>query len=148
MKLPDEHGGAMVNGSVRLELHDVATGVSAAAWQLACEGVRACEHARAPFGQGEQGPTPSGAGVREQNASGERERPGTAKVYRDNTLRGGDAVLRIEDQGQERGLPGDDEKVGGKGLSSHEVWPQNGEALALACVSEHWPAKGGVHVLT
>jgi hypothetical protein len=29
MKLPDEHGGAMVNGSVRLELRDVATGVSA-----------------------------------------------------------------------------------------------------------------------
>jgi hypothetical protein len=23
-----------------------------------------------------------------------------------------------------------------------------GEALALACVSEHWSAKGGVHVLT
>jgi hypothetical protein len=33
-------------------------------------------------------------------------------------------------------LPGDHEKVGGEGLSSHEVWPQNGEALALACVSE------------
>jgi hypothetical protein len=49
MKLPDEQGGAMVNGSVRLELCGVATGVSAAAWQLACEGVRAREHARAPF---------------------------------------------------------------------------------------------------
>jgi hypothetical protein len=54
MKLLDEHGGAMVNGSVRLELRGVATGVSTAAWQLACEGVRA----RAPFGQGEQGSTP------------------------------------------------------------------------------------------
>jgi hypothetical protein len=64
-----------------------ATGVSAAAWQLACEGVRAREHARAPFGQGEQGSTPSGAGVREQNAGGERERPGAAKVERDNALR-------------------------------------------------------------
>jgi hypothetical protein len=31
MKLPDEHGGAKVNGSVRLELRGVATGVSAAA---------------------------------------------------------------------------------------------------------------------
>jgi hypothetical protein len=79
MKLPDEHGGAMVNGSVRLELRGVATGVSAAAWQLACEGVRAREHARAPFGQGEQGSTPAGAGVREQNAGDERERLGTAK---------------------------------------------------------------------
>jgi hypothetical protein len=148
MKLPDEHGGAMVNGSVRLELCGVATGVSAAAWQLACEGVRAREHVRAPFGQGEQGPTSSSAGVREQNAGGERERPGAAKVDRDNTLRGGDAVLRTEDQGIERGFPGDDEMVGSKGLSSHEVWTHNGEALALACVSEHWPAKGGVHVLT
>jgi hypothetical protein len=61
MKLPDEHGGAKVNGSVQLELRDVATGVSAAAWQLACEGVRAREHARAPFGQEEQGSTPAGA---------------------------------------------------------------------------------------
>jgi hypothetical protein len=148
MKLPDEHDGAMVNGSVRLEFRGVATGVSVAAWQLACEGGRACEHAHAPFGQGEQGSTPSGAGVREQNAGGERERPGAAKVDRDNALHGGDAVLRTEDHGQERGLPGDDDKVGGKGLSSHEVWPQKGEALALACVSEHWPAKGGVHVLT
>jgi hypothetical protein len=43
----------MVNGSVRLELRGVATGVSAAAWQLACEGVRAREHARAPLGQEE-----------------------------------------------------------------------------------------------
>jgi hypothetical protein len=50
MKLPDEHGGAKVNGSVRLEFRGVATEVSAAAWQLACEGVRAHEHARAPFG--------------------------------------------------------------------------------------------------
>jgi hypothetical protein len=33
-------------------------------------------------------------------------------------------------------LPGDDEKVGDEGLSSHEVWTQKGEALALACVSE------------
>jgi hypothetical protein len=63
MKLPDEHGGAMVNGSVRLELRDVAIGVPAAAWQLACEGVCAREHARAPFGQGEQGSTPLGAGT-------------------------------------------------------------------------------------
>jgi hypothetical protein len=94
MKLPDEHGGAMVNGSVRLELHGVATGVSAAAWQLACEGVRAHELAHAPFGQGEQGSTPSGAGVREQNSDGEREQPGVAMVDRDNALRGGDAVLR------------------------------------------------------
>jgi hypothetical protein len=58
MKLPVEHDGAMVNGSVRLELSSVATGVSATAWQLACEGVRAREHAHAPFGQGEQGSTP------------------------------------------------------------------------------------------
>jgi hypothetical protein len=146
--LPDKHGDAMVNGSVRLELRGVATGVSAAAWQLACEGVCAREHARASFGQGEQGSTLSGAGVREQNAGGKRERPGAAKVDRGNALRGGDAVLRTEDDGQERGLPGDDEKVGGEGLNSHEVWPQKGEALALACMSEHWPAKGGVHVLT
>jgi hypothetical protein len=50
MKLPDKHGGAMVNGSVRLELCGVVTGASAAAWKLACESVRAREHARAPFG--------------------------------------------------------------------------------------------------
>jgi hypothetical protein len=56
--------------------------VSAAAWQLACECVRACEHARAPFGQGEQGSTPSGAGVRVQNSGGERERLGAAKQSR------------------------------------------------------------------
>jgi hypothetical protein len=123
MKLPDEHSGAKVNGSVRLELRGVATGVSAAAWQLACEGVRAREHACAPFGQGEQGSTPAGAGVCEQNAGSEREQSGAAKVDRDNALRGGDAVLRIEDHGQERGLPGDDERVGGEGLSSHEGWP-------------------------
>jgi hypothetical protein len=79
-KLPDEHGSARVNGSVWLELCGIATGVSAAAWQLACEGVRACEHARAPFGQGEQGSSPAGAGVREQNAGGEREQPGADKV--------------------------------------------------------------------
>jgi hypothetical protein len=148
MKLPDEHGIAVVNGSVRLELCGITTGVSAAAWQLACEGVRAREHARAPFGQGEQGSTPAGAGVREQNAEGERERPGAAKVDRDIALRGGDTILRTEDHGQERGLPGDGEKVGGEGLSSLEVWPQKGEALALTCVSEHWTAKGNVHVLT
>jgi hypothetical protein len=70
-KLPDEHGGAKVNGLVRLELRGVATGVSAAAWQLACEGVRAREHARAPLGQEEQGSTPAGAGVCEQNVGGE-----------------------------------------------------------------------------
>jgi hypothetical protein len=35
MKLPNKHGGVTVNGSVRLELRDVATGVSAVAWQLA-----------------------------------------------------------------------------------------------------------------
>jgi hypothetical protein len=93
MKLPDEHGGVKVNGSVRLELRGVATGVSAVAWQLACEGVRAREHARAPFGQGEQGSTPAGAGVHEQNAGGEREWPGAAKVDRDNVLRGGNTVL-------------------------------------------------------
>jgi hypothetical protein len=87
MKLPDEHGGAMVNGSVRLELRGVMTGVSAVAWQLACEGVHAREHAHAPFGQGEQGSTPSGAGVREQNAGGERERPGAAKVRRRGSIR-------------------------------------------------------------
>jgi hypothetical protein len=69
-------------------------------------------------------------------------------VDRDYALRGRDAVLRTEDHGQERGFPGDDEKVGGEGLSSHEVWPQKGEALALACVREHWPDRGGVHVLT
>jgi hypothetical protein len=121
MKLPNEHGCAMVNGSVRLELRGVATGVSAAAWQLACEGARAREHAHAPFGQGEQGSTPAGAGVREQNAGGEIEQSGAAKVDRDNALRGGDAVLRTEDHGQEQGFPGDDKKVDGEGLSSHEV---------------------------
>jgi hypothetical protein len=105
MKLPDEHGGAMVNGSVQLELRSVAIGVSTAAWQLACQGVRAREHAREPFGQGEQGSTPSG-------------RESRARLPR---LRGGDAVLRTEDHGQERGLLGDDEKVGSEGLSSHEV---------------------------
>jgi chorismate-pyruvate lyase len=68
MKLPDKHSGVMVNGSVRLELRDVAIGVSAAVWQLAREGVRAREHARAPFGQGEQGSAPLGAGAREHNA--------------------------------------------------------------------------------
>jgi hypothetical protein len=82
MKLPDEHGGAMVNGSVRLELRGVATGLSAAEWQLACEGVHAREHAHAPFRQGEQGSTPSGAGVREKNAGGERERLSAAKQSR------------------------------------------------------------------
>jgi hypothetical protein len=87
MKLPNEHGGAKVNGSVRLELRGVATGVSAAAWQLACEGVRACEHAHAPFGQGEQGSTPVGAGVREQNADDEREQPGADKVGRRGSIR-------------------------------------------------------------
>jgi hypothetical protein len=87
-------------------------------------------------------------GVREQNASGEGEQSGAAMVDSDNALRGGDVVLRREDHGQERGFPGDDEKVGGEGLSSHEVWAQKGEALVLACVSVHWSAKGGVHVLT
>jgi hypothetical protein len=148
MKLPNEHGGAMVNDSMRLELRGIATGVSAAAWQLACEGVRAREHARVPLGQGEQGSTPSGVGVREQSTGGEREQPDVAKVDRDNALRGGDTVWRTKDHGQERGLPGDGEKVSGEGLSSHEVWPQKGEALALACVSELWPVKGNVHVLT
>jgi hypothetical protein len=129
MKLPDEHDDAKVNGSVRLELRSVATGVSAAAWQLACEGVRAREHVRAPFGHGEQGSTPAGAGVPEQNAGGEREQSGAAKVDRDNALHDGDVVLRTEDHGQERGFPGDDDKVGGEDLSSHEVWPQKGELL-------------------
>jgi hypothetical protein len=87
MQLPDEHGGAMVNGLVRLELCGVATGMSAAAWQLACKGVRAREHARAPLGQGEQGSTPSGVVVREQNADGERERPGAEKVGRRGSIR-------------------------------------------------------------
>jgi hypothetical protein len=123
MKLPDEHDGAKVNGSVQLELRGVATGVSAAARQLACEGVRAREHARAPFGQEEQGSTPAGAGVREQNAGAEREHSGAVKVDRDNALRGGGVALRTGDHDQERGL-------------------------ILTCVSEHWPAKGGVHVLT
>jgi hypothetical protein len=141
MKLPNKHDSAKVNGSVQLELRGIATGVSAAAWQLACEGVRAREHARAPLGQEEQGSTPAVAGVREQNAGGEREQSGAAKVDRDIALRGGDVVLRTEDHDQERGFPGDDEKVGGACLSSHEVWPQKGEALALACVSEHWSAK-------
>jgi hypothetical protein len=80
MKLPDEHDGAMVSGSVRLELRGVATGVSAAAWQLAPSSAGVREHAHAPFGQGEQGSTPSSAGVREQNAGGEREQPGADKV--------------------------------------------------------------------
>jgi hypothetical protein len=53
MKLPNEHDDAMVIGSMRLELRGVAIGVSAAAWQLACEGVRARERARAPLRQGE-----------------------------------------------------------------------------------------------
>jgi hypothetical protein len=74
-----------------------------------------------------QGSTPAGAGVCEQNVGGEREQPGAAKVDRDNALRGGDVILRTEDHGQERGFPGNDEKVGGKGLSSHEVWAQKGE---------------------
>jgi hypothetical protein len=65
--------------------------------------------------------------VREQNADGEREQPDADKVDRDNALRGGDAVLRTEDYGQERGFPGDEEKVGGEGLSSHEVGAQKGE---------------------
>jgi hypothetical protein len=78
---------------VQLELRDVATGVSAAVWQLACEGVRAREHVRAPFGQGEQGLTPAGVGVCEHNAGGEREQSGAAMVDRDNALRGGDTVL-------------------------------------------------------
>jgi hypothetical protein len=129
MKLLEEHGGATVNDWVRLELRGVETGVSAATWQLACEGVRAREHARAPFGQEEQGSTPLGVGVREHNTDGERERPGAAMVDRDNALCGGDIVLRTSDHGQEQGFPGDDEKVGGEGLSSHEVWPQKGEAL-------------------
>jgi hypothetical protein len=94
MNLPDEHGSARVNGLVWLELRGVATGVSAAVWQIACEGVRAREHARAPLGQEEQGSTPAGAGVREQNAGGETEQSGAAKVDRDNALRGGDVVLR------------------------------------------------------
>jgi hypothetical protein len=55
MKLSDEHGGAVENGSVRLELHGVTTGVSAVAWQLACEGMHACEHVRAPFLTGRVG---------------------------------------------------------------------------------------------
>jgi hypothetical protein len=97
MKLPDEHGSARVNGSVWLELRVVVTGVSAAAWQLACEGVRAREHARAPLGQEEQGSTPAGAGARERNADGETERSGAAMVDSDKALRGGDAVLRTED---------------------------------------------------
>jgi hypothetical protein len=87
MKLPDEHGGAMVNGLVWLELCGVATGMSAAAWQLACKGVRAREHARAPLGQGEQGSTPSGAGVRDQNAGGEKEQPDADKVRRRGSIR-------------------------------------------------------------
>jgi hypothetical protein len=69
-------------------------------------------------------------------------------VDSDKALHSGDAVLRTEDHGQEQDFPGNDEKVGGEGLSSHEVWLQKGEALVLACVSEHWPAKGGIHVLT
>jgi hypothetical protein len=127
MKLLNEHGGAMVIGSMQLELRGVAIGVSAAAWQLACEGVRAREHARAPLGQEEQGSTPAGAGVREQSTGGEREQSGAVKVDRDNALHGGDAVLRTEDHGQEQGFPGDDERVGSEGLSSHEGWPQKGE---------------------
>jgi hypothetical protein len=34
MKLPNEHGGAMVNGLVQLQLCGIVTGLSAAAWQL------------------------------------------------------------------------------------------------------------------
>jgi hypothetical protein len=86
--------------------------------------------------------------VREQNAGGEREQPDVAMVDRDNAVRGGDTVWRTEDHGQERGLLGDGEKVSSEGLSSNEVWPQKGEALALACVGEHWSAKDSVHVLT
>jgi hypothetical protein len=87
MKLPDEHGSAKVDGSVQLELRGVATGVSAAAWQLACEGVRAREHARAPFGQEEQGSTPAGTGVREQNVGSEREQSDADKVGRRGLIR-------------------------------------------------------------
>jgi hypothetical protein len=95
---------------VWLELRIVPTGVSAAAWQLACEGVRVRDYAHAPLGQEEQGSTSAGAGVHEQNVGGERERPDAVKVDRDSALHGGDAVLRIEDHGQEWGLPGDDER--------------------------------------
>jgi hypothetical protein len=49
--------------------------------------VRAREHARAPFGQEEQGSTPAGAGVREQNVGGEREQPGADKVERRGLIR-------------------------------------------------------------
>jgi hypothetical protein len=41
--------------------------------------VNMCVHR---FGQGEQGSTPSGAGVREQNTGGERERLGAATQSR------------------------------------------------------------------
>jgi hypothetical protein len=37
--------------------------------------------------------------------------------------------LRTEGHGQEHGFPGNDEKVGGEGLSSHEVGAQKGELL-------------------
>jgi hypothetical protein len=56
MNLPDEHSGAVENGSVRLELRDIATGVFAAAWQLTCEGVRA------PFWTGRAGLDSLGCG--------------------------------------------------------------------------------------
>jgi hypothetical protein len=57
-KFLTKHGGAVETGSRRLELRGVAIGVSAVAWQLACKGVR------------------------EQNASGERERFGAARQSR------------------------------------------------------------------
>jgi hypothetical protein len=125
MNLPDEHGGAVESGLVRLELRGVATGVSAVVWQLTCEGVRAREHVRAPFGQGEQGSTPSGAGVREQNAGGERERPCADKVRRRGSTR--------EARTPQHALGRDSAS-----LACGE------EACAAVSIG---PAKGGVHVL-
>jgi hypothetical protein len=52
MKVPDEHGGAVGNDLVRLELRGVTTEVSATAWQLTCGGVRAREHVCASFWTG------------------------------------------------------------------------------------------------
>jgi hypothetical protein len=62
MKLPDEHDGAVENGSVRLKLHGIVTGMSTAAWKLTCEGVHAREHVRAPFWTGRAGLDSLGCG--------------------------------------------------------------------------------------
>jgi hypothetical protein len=72
--------------------------------------------------------------------SAAKESGPTRRRLTENALHGGDAVLRTEGHGQEQGFPSDDEKVGGEGLSSHEVGAQKGElhggtsGCSAACV--------------